>query len=567
MRSQFRLGQKLIRLLVFSMLAIAALLLAGSYFVHSRDFDNLYKSDVSKIAATAANLSDGAFLRELHRAVSAEDYQRLREQGDERLIIEWLRERDLYDRYEDQTELLGSIQRDMDVAYVYVQVLKGAVSTNLISPSDPITFLGYDEENPPEFASYTSNVHVDPTVTHTEAGWLSSGVEPIFAPDGEAVAVMCVDIDMNRVMRNRIEFLTAMVILGALLILASSVVSVRLIRRMVIRPLSQITAGAKKFGEAEDEAQLRESVINFDIRSHDEMEDLYQEIRRMQTRIIDYMDTITRETTERERIGAELSVATQIQGNMLPNVFPAFPGRKEFDLYANVVPAKEVGGDFYDFFLVDNDHLALVVADISDKGVPAGLMMVVTKTIIKNQALAGKTPVEIMEETNRQLYENSGGDMFVKAWLGILELSTGNLRSVNAGHDSPAYCPPHGAFGILEERKGIPLATMSDTRYEENRLTLKPGGGLFVYTDGLPEAVNADEELFGADRTLDALNEDTASRPMQTVRRIKKRMGGFIKDTPQYDDITMLSLTFFGPRGVERQSAPKARLAGSAGKA
>ena len=549
-RSQFRLGRKLILLLVSSMLSIGALLLFGSYSVHCRDFDNLYKSDVSKIATTAASLSDGAFLRELHLAVSTEEYQRIREQEDEELIVQWLREHGLYEGYKAETELLESIQEDMDVLYVYVQVLKGAVSTYLISPSDPITILGYDEENPPEFASYTENVHIEPTVTHTEAGWLSSGVEPIFDPDGNAVAVMCVDIDMNRVMRNRIEFLTAMLILGALVIVVSILVSVRLIARMVITPLSRITSGAKKFGEAQDEAQLRESVISFDIRSHDEMEDLYQEIRQMQRRIIDYMDAITQETAERERIGAELSVATQIQSNMLPSVFPAFPGRKEFDIYATVTPAKEVGGDFYDFFLVDDDRLALVVADVSDKGVPAELFMVVTKTIIKNQTLTGKSPVEIMEETNRQLYENSGGDMFVKAWFGILELSTGTLRSVNAGHDSPAYCPPYGSFKILQERKGFPLATMSDTRYEENRLALKSGAGLFIYTDGVIEAADAEDEFFGRDRMLSALNEDTASKPMQTVRRMKKRIGGFIQDTPQYDDTTMLSLAFFGSRNA-----------------
>ena len=240
----------------------------------------------------------------------------------------------------------------------------------------------------------------------------------------------------------------------------------------------------------------------------------------MQTRIVDYMDTIARDTKERERIGVELSVATQIQGNMLPNVFPAFPGRKEFEIYANLTPSKEVGGDFYDFFLLDDDRLALVVADVSDKGIPAELTMVVTKTIIKNQALAGKSPTEIMAETNRQLYESNDGNMTVKAWFGILELSTGNLRSANAGHVSPAYCPPRGAFGILQERKGMPLGAMKDARYEENRLALNPGGGLFIYADGVIEAANAQSELFGVRRMLDTLNEDAASRPVQTVRRM-----------------------------------------------
>ncbi len=566
MRGQFRLGKKLIRLFASATLAIATLFIVGSYYVHCKDFDSLYDKDVSNIAATAASLSDGAFLRELYLAVSEEEYKRILEQDDEELIIQWLKERGLYDKYASETEKMRRIEQNMDVAYVYLQSQHGQSATYLISPSDPVTFLGTYEVNPPEFAALTTNARIDPIVTNTEDGWLCTGVEPIFDPDGNAVAIVCVDMDMNRIMNGRIRFLSAMLIFGALAVLAASAVSVRLIGRMVIAPLSRLAAGAKKFGEAEDEARLRQSVVNFDIRSRDEMEELYQEIRRMQTRIIDYMDTITRETSERERIGAELSVATQIQSNMLPNAFPAFPGRKEFDLYAAVTPAKEVGGDFYDFFLVDDNRLALVVADVSEKGVSAELFMVVTKTIIKNQALLGNSPTEIMEEANRQLYENSGGDMFINAWFGILELSTGTLRSVNAGHDSPVYCPPHGSFGVLKERKGIALATIKDTRYKENRLALKSGGGLFIYTDGLTKAANAENELFGIGRMLDALNEDAASRPVQTVRRMKKRVGGFVKNTLQDDDITMLSLTFFGTRG----SAPLKKISafdGSVGKA
>ena len=567
MRDQFRLGRKLIFLLAFSMLAISAPLLIGSYVVHSRDFDNLYTSDASKIATTAASLSDGAFLRELYLAVSTEEYQNIRKQCEERdeeePIVQWLQERNLYDRYMDTRAQVLRTQRDMDVQYVYVTVMHGETFTYLISPEYPVYYLGRDEASAPEFAAYTTNMHIDSIVTHTIYGWLCTGQEPIFAPDGEAVASMCVDIDMNWVMRNRMEFLVAMLVLGALVILAASAIFTLLIRRIVITPLSQLAAGAKRFGEARDEEQMRQSVISLDIRSNDEMEDLYQEIRQMQTRIIGYMDTIAHEMKERERIGAELSVAAQIQGNMLPKAFPAFPGRKEIDLYANVTPAKEVGGEFYYFFLLDDNRLALVVAAVSDKGIPAELMMVVTKTIIKNQALQGKSPAEIMEEANRQLYENNGGDMFVKAWLGILELSTGTLRSVNAGHASPAYCPPNGAFGILQERKGIALAIMDDTRYEENRLALKPGGRLFVYTDGVLEAANAEDELFGAKRMLDALNEDAVSAPMRAVRRMGERMGAFVKDTPQEDDITMLSLTFFGSRG----SVANAKPGGDAGQA
>ena len=398
----------------------------------------------------------------------------------------------------------------------------------------------------------------------TEFGYMYTGLVSITDASGEAVAVLAADLSMDEIIQTLFRYV--LILLAEIVVLSAIFLSAiyRWMNHRIIAPMTRLERAANGFVKRSHGQESADALVfeNPNIHTGDELESLSDAIATMSRDMTEFMQNLLRVSTEKERIGAELSVATQIQGNMLPNVFPAFPNRKEFDIYATVTPAKEVGGDFYDFFLVDNDHLALVIADVSDKGVPAGLLMVVTKTIIKNQTLTGKSPVEIMEETNRQLYENNGGDMFVKAWFGILELSTGTLRSVNAGHDSPAYCPPLGSFSILKERKGIALAAMRDTRYEENRLVLKPGGELFIYTDGLIEAVNDQEEFFGVPRMLNALNEDSNVRPMQIVRRVKKRMGGFVKDTPQHDDMTMLSLTFFGPRGNVSNARASGREAG-----
>ena len=200
----------------------------------------------------------------------------------------------------------------------------------------------------------------------------------------------------------------------------------------------------------------------------------------MEISINEYIDNITKITAEKERIGAELNVATQIQANMLPRIFPAFPNHTEFDLYATMEPAKEVGGDFYDFFMVDEDHVALVIADVSGKGVPAALFMVIAKTLLKNQASSTSSPAEILSKVNMQLCENNDAQMFVTTWLGIYEISTGKVRAANAGHEYPALRRADGSFELLKDKHGFVLGGMEGLKFKEYEFEIEPGGVLFV---------------------------------------------------------------------------------------
>lgn len=249
-----------------------------------------------------------------------------------------------------------------------------------------------------------------------------------------------------------------------------------------------------------------------------------------------------KDSRERERISTELNVAKHIQASMLPCIFPAFPGRPEFDVYASMTPAKEVGGDFYDFFLVDEDHLALVMADVSGKGVPAALFMVIAKTLLKNAAQNCLSPAKVLEQVNRQLCESNDAQMFVTVWLGIYQISTGQLVAANAGHEYPALRRSGGDFALVKNRHGLVLAAMDTITYREYELTLAPGDALFVYTDGVPEAVDADNVQFGTQRMLDALNRDPALNLPDMLRLLSEEINRFAGSTPQFDDITMLCL-------------------------
>ena len=255
-----------------------------------------------------------------------------------------------------------------------------------------------------------------------------------------------------------------------------------------------------------------------------------------------YMTELNAVTAEKQRISAELDVAKSIQASMLPCIFPAFPERKEFDIYATMEPAKEVGGDFYDFFLVDENHLAMVIADVSGKGVPAALFMVIAKTLLKNCTQTGLSPHEVLEKVNNQLCENNDAEMFVTVWLGLLEISSGRLTCANAGHEYPVLRRNGGDFELIKDKHGFVLAGMEGSRYREYEIVLEKGDQLYVYTDGVPEATDASEELYGAQRMLAALNQKAGSAPEETLKRVKQDIERFVGEAPQFDDITMLSI-------------------------
>ena len=270
------------------------------------------------------------------------------------------------------------------------------------------------------------------------------------------------------------------------------------------------------------------------------------------------------QSRERTVTENELEMATTIQVNMLPHVFPAFPDRNEFDLYASMTPAKEVGGDFYDFYMPDDDHLVITIADVSGKGIPAALMMMVTKTIIKNRGLTDfENCGKILATVNDQLCESNDMNMFVTVWIGVLKISTGELKYANAGHEYPAILRDGNKFELIKDRHSPPIGCMEGIPYKEQSMTLKPGDVIYIYTDGVTEANNAKNELFGEKRMLEALDLPCGGDMMELDRNVRAGISSFIGNTPQFDDITMLSLKYNGSRALNNtdESEPEVQTA------
>ncbi len=328
-----------------------------------------------------------------------------------------------------------------------------------------------------------------------------------------------------------------LVVAAALLMLAGALI----LGKRIVKPLNTITRRISELSETNMEFKMEDIY-----RTGDEVEELAQSFANVSHKTLEYLDMVTRVTAEKERLGAELSLATQIQAAMLPHIVPAFPDRTDFDVIGRMDPAKEVGGDFYDYFLVDNDHLCMVMADVSGKGVPAALFMMASKIILQSVAMMGKSPAEILTKANEAICSNNEAQMFVTVWLGILELSTGKLTAANAGHEYPVIKHADGRFELFKDRHGFVIGGMEGARFREYELTLEPGCKLFVYTDGLPEATDNQEEMFGTERMLEALNSRPDCSPQEILQSVGEAVDAFVGSAEQFDDLTMMCLEYKG---------------------
>ena len=340
----------------------------------------------------------------------------------------------------------------------------------------------------------------------------------------------------NGMSHARLTIAVLLIVVAVLSIVGALTLSGR-----IVKPLTAITKRVESLGGNDLQFFMEDTY-----RTGDEIEVLAEAFAALSAKTLEYVDQIQKVTAEKERIGAELNMATAIQASQLPKLFPAFPYMPEFDVFASMKPAKEVGGDFYDFFLVDDDHIGLVMADVSGKGVPAALFMMVSRVLIKSHLQNGETPGEALASVNDQLCEGNEAELFVTVWAAVIQISTGKGVAANAGHEHPALRRAGGEYELITYRHSPAVATMEGMRFKEHEFELHPGDSLFVYTDGVAEATNANNELFGPERTLDALNTDPNAEPKAVLANVMKAIDSFVAGAEQFDDITMLCFKYNG---------------------
>lgn len=361
---------------------------------------------------------------------------------------------------------------------------------------------------------------------------------PILDSDGNLVATVEADYVLTNLQNEINSYMVKVVLFLVLSLLLILFIMMKVMKWRVTNPLTSLTSYVDSYERGEFAIQQRV------YKGDDEISWLADSFQNMVLRINEHVEHIAKVTAEKERIGAELNVATQIQADMLPCIFPAFPERKEFDIFATMTPAKEVGGDFYDFFMVDDKHLAMVMADVSGKGVPAALFMVIGKTLLKDCTQPGVPLGDVFTKVNDLLCESNKEGLFITAFEGILNLETGELEYANAGHEPPFICKKDEQYVKHQLPAGFVLAGMEGMKYKEGTMKLAPGDRIFLYTDGVTEAINVSEELFEMERLEEVLNQNKDKVPMDLLPAIKNKIDIFVGEADQFDDITMLCVEF-----------------------
>ena len=361
---------------------------------------------------------------------------------------------------------------------------------------------------------------------------------PVKDSSGQVRAILCVQRPMEELITGRQKYLNSVGLTAIFLSIAACFSVASFLKHQFVVPVRVIIGEAKRFAQENSSAEIQLQNIS----KIKELRELGAAVKKMETDTLQHMENLMHVTAERQRIDTELSLATRIQANMLPNIFPAFPDRTEFDIYASMTPAKEVGGDFYDFFLMDDDHLGLVMADVSGKGVPAALFMMMAKILLYNYAMMGGSPREVLERLNGTICKNNDDSMFVTVWFGIYTISTGHIVASNAGHEYPIIKCGNKGFEIMKDRHGFVIGGMSGLKYRDYEFTLESGDVLFLYTDGVPEATDAEGKMFGTGRLLETLNNASERTAMDLLKAVQKDVEDFVGKAPQFDDLTMLAI-------------------------
>ena len=546
------LGLKSVLIIVTMVAILGTVLGTITAVVFGRTIDTEYESKVTDLAHTTAVTLDGDHVKILRDKI-VEIYEAQDEKvgsdgmetpAHEKYIANFMPLKETKE-YQEEVKKLQKIAGANEVESVYIlyaypkdkitlYVADGSEVANDPGDFDPLYEVNYGVLDDPTigFPAYITNT--------PEYGWLVSAAYPIYTSDGEVAAFGCVDISMNAIKAESRAFSIMLFIITIAIALVLTSVYILAIKRAVVNPINSLADAATSYVKNDNGTAFKDLKIT----TGDEIESLSNAMTKMEQDIKDYIENLTAVTAEKERIGAELNVATQIQMDMLPRIFPVFTDKTEYELFASMDPAKEVGGDFYDFFIIDEDHLGLVVADVSGKGVPAALFMVIAKTLIKNRAMMGGTPGEVLAYANDQLCEGNDAELFVTVWFAIIDVHTGKGIAANAGHEHPAIRRANGEFELSIYKHSVAVATMEGIKFREHEFEMGHGDTLFCYTDGVTEATNANNELFGNDRLLAALNKDPDACTEQICKNVKESINKFVGEAPQFDDITMLCIKF-----------------------
>lgn len=518
--------------IIILLFAFSAIIEAISYFVFSKSFVDGYKDNTYRIAATAATLINGDNLEE------------------------YLENKGKNDEYQNTVDALNTFCNKQNVTMIYVISVdttnyKSFTSIFNVVNENSTSYtpwkIGYKRQTTNEkyekaYKSLYNKEKIEVTIfrkhnLNNQEPHITTMV-PIQNSKKKVVAILCVQRPMSEIKSSRMVFLNLVTGITVLLAIGVSIIAYKFFRKYVVKPVIKISKETERFV---NENTKTKKTLDLESSKITEIKILAQSVDKMEFETVNYINNLEKATKKNERVGTELKLAKSIQESALTNEFPECD---EYSIYASMNPAKEVGGDFYDFYLIDENHLVLTIADVSGKGVPAALFMMITKVLLSSATVNYKTPSEILTSINNQISKKNTTNMFITVWLGILDLRTGKLVYSNAGHEDPVIYRKGADFKIEKTTHGIVVGAFENYKYKDNEITLKKGDKIFLYTDGVPEATNNKNEMFGLDRMVNSLNNNFDKDMESLLKNVKKDVDEFVDGAVQFDDLTMLGLEY-----------------------
>ena len=448
--------------------------------------------------------------------------------------------------YRNVSEMMKAMVDNADLRYLYVYVpeeqgiryIWDAQSDDDSRPFGDIWY--YEGDYPKEdiIKAYQTGGELFREYKYNDMS-LAAYVVPMYDSTGNIVAMVEADIIMPRREMMLPGLLLHIIVTTLILMAVFMALFYYFTRKRIIRPLEKINNATLEIVENFD----NDKEVEIDVKTDDEIEVVAHSIEKMNHKLKEYIRENNEITEEKARVNTELELAKNIQVDSLPR---EFPDRKEFNIYASMDTAREVGGDFYDFFFIDDNHLGMIMADVSGKGIPAAMFMMMSKSMLKTKMMSGLMPSDVLADVNNLIREKNHAKMFVTVWIGILDIASGKMITANAGHENPIIKKPAGTFEVYKDKHGLVLGGKKNMKYKETSFDMTPGTKLFVYTDGVPEARNESRAFYGMDNLLKAL-DNVKDEPTDVIlAKVKEDIDDFVKDAEQFDDVTMMCIEYYG---------------------
>ncbi len=517
------------------------------YFFHVTSMTNSYyhTTEQAALAANDAIYSSDAFI--FSDKLLSDEFLALRKEAEETGNYDgleaWMKENGYMDFYNYNTVRLQNIVELFGVDDVYITACRESGCYIILDSLSGFEYIGKRIDNAPELDNYKYDGYISPTLSHSDEGWLCSAYIKIQDPSRTHHVFCGCDADMRVFVESELNFVIRMVVFLLIIMTLCGTVGVYFARKTISQPTQKLSAAARKFADDNRRGDITKP-SDPEVHTGDEFEEINDSLIYLEQSILKQKTELEKINREKGRIDTELTVAKEIQMGMLPKNF--LDDLSACDIFAITKPARLVGGDFYNCFRIDATHVAFLIGDVADKGIPASLFMMISQTLLQEHCLQGISPGNVLEKVNNLLMASNQAYMFVTVWLGILDLETGVLSASNAGHEYPILRHGDSTFRSLKDPHSFVLAGLPDSKYETYELTLHPGDALFIFSDGAHDAINTSGEPFTEESLLQAVNDADSSSAESLIKGVMHKIEEYSSGADQFDDITMLAMIYRG---------------------